>query len=76
MMHLRGYLKGILSTQDKQELSQLIESYKAGRVPLVVPLTLLKHHLLKLDNPYLATQTFWNPHPEGLGLRNHIIEDK
>lgn len=75
MMHLRGYLKEILSTQDKQELSQLIDSYKAGMVPLVVPLTLLKHHLLKLENPYLKSQTFWSPHPEQLGLRNHIVEN-
>ncbi len=74
MMHLRGYLKQHIDTQDKQELSTLIESYNAGRVPLVVPLTLLKHHLLKLDNPYLKSQTFWSPHPENLGLRNHIIE--
>lgn len=75
MMHLRGYLKEILSTQDKQELSQLVDSYKAGVVPLVVPLTLLKHHLLKLDNPYLKSQTFWEPHPDQLGLRNHIVEN-
>lgn len=75
MMHLRGYLKEILSAHDKQELSQLIDSYKAGRVPLVVPLTLLKHHLAKLDNPYLKSQTFWAPHPEYLGLRNHIVEN-
>ena len=75
MMHLRGYLKNILNTRDKQELSQLIDSYNAGRVPLVVPLTLLKHHLLKLDNAYLKSQTFWSPLPEHLGLRNHILED-
>lgn len=74
MMHLRGYLKGVLSAQDKQELSQLIDSYKAGHVPLIVPLTLLKHHLAKLDNPYLKSQTFWSPYPEQLGLRNHITE--
>ncbi len=75
MMHLRGYLKEILSTQDKQELSQLIDSYKVGMVPLVVPLTLLKHHLSKLDNPYLKSQTFWAPHPDQLGLRNYVVEN-
>lgn len=74
MMHLRGYLKKNIAAIEKQELSQLIESYRAGLVPLVVPLTLLKHHLLKLDNPYLKTQTFWSPYPEKLGLRNHIVE--
>lgn len=75
MMHLRGYIKGTITTQDKQELSQLIDSYNSGRVPLVVPLTLLKHHLLRLDNPYLKSQTFWSPLPEQLGLRNHIVEN-
>jgi uncharacterized protein YbgA (DUF1722 family)/uncharacterized protein YbbK (DUF523 family) len=73
LMHLRGYLKKDISGIEKQELSHLIESYHSGLVPLVVPLTLLKHHLLKLDNPYLKTQTFWSPHPENLGLRNHIV---
>lgn len=76
MMHLRGYLKLVLNSSDKQELSQLIDSYKAGLVPLVVPLTLLKHHLLKLDNPYLKSQTFWSPHPEQLGVRNYIVENQ
>lgn len=74
MMHLRGYLKLLLKPYEKQELSQLIDSYRNGLVPLVVPLTLLKHHLGKLDNPYLKSQTFWSPHPENLGLRNHIVE--
>lgn len=75
MMHLRGYLKKIITPLEKQEISHLIESYHAGLVPIVVPLTLLKHHLLKLDNPYLKTQTFWSPYPEKLGLRNHIVEN-
>lgn len=74
MMHLRGYLKPYLQSYEKQELSQLIETYNKGMVPLVVPLTLLKHHMAKLDNPYLKSQTFWSPHPENLGLRNHIVE--
>ena len=74
MMHLRGYLKQILKPYEKQELSQLIDAYRNGFVPLVVPLTLLKHHLLKLDNPYLKSQTFWSPHPDNLGLRNHIVD--
>lgn len=72
MMHLRGYLRGELTATDNQELSNLIENYRQGLVPLVVPLTLLKHHLLKVDDEYLQLQTFWSPHPERLGLRNVI----
>lgn len=75
MMHLRGYLKKILDTRDKQELSRLIESYQAGWVPIVVPLTLLKHHLVKLGNPYLSAQTFWEPYPEKLTVRNYVSNE-
>lgn len=74
LMHLRGYLKLHINKQEKEELSHLIEAYAAGLTPMVVPLTLLKHHLMKLDNPYLANQVFWSPYPEALGLRNFIME--
>lgn len=74
LMHLRGYLKLHIDKQEKEELSHLIESYAKGLVPLVVPLTLLKHHLMTLDNPYLKNQTFWSPHPDDLGLRNYVVE--
>lgn len=70
MMHLRGYLRGLLDQDEQRELSDVIESYRCGEVPLVVPLTLLKHYLRKVDNPYLQQQTFWSPHPDKLGLRN------
>ncbi len=75
MMHLRGYLKGLLKPEENAELDRLIKSYQLGEIPLVVPLTLLKHHLMKVDNPYLKQQTFWAPHPEKLGLRNAIVNN-
>ncbi len=74
LTHLRGYLKLHINRLEKEELSRLIESYAAGLVPLVVPLTLLKHHLMTLENPYLKNQTFWAPHPEALGLRNFVLQ--
>lgn len=74
LSHLRGYLKRHISKLEKQELGSLMESYARGWVPLVVPLTLLKHHLMTLDNPYLKNQTFWAPYPEDLGLRNQVLE--
>ncbi len=74
LMHLRGYLKRQLSKVEQAELSQLIESYRLGHVPLVVPLTLLKHHLLSLDDDYLKQQRYWAPHPEKLGLRNFVMD--
>jgi uncharacterized protein YbgA (DUF1722 family) len=39
LQHLMGYLKKDLPSEDKQELLGLIEDYRQGLVPLIVPLT-------------------------------------
>ncbi len=46
--------------------------YRAGVVPLVVPVTLIRHHVRRLGIAYLAGQTDLNPHPKELMLRNHV----
>jgi uncharacterized protein YbgA (DUF1722 family) len=45
LQHLMGLLKNHLSSDDKPELLGLTEDYRQGLVPLIVPLTLLNHHL-------------------------------
>jgi len=72
LQHLSGYFKGALTQQDKAELQHLIDQYQQGVVPLVVPLTLLKHHLRKHPDPYLQQQAYLQPHPDSLGLRNAV----
>ncbi|MBM3940042.1 MAG: DUF1722 domain-containing protein [SAR202 cluster bacterium] len=73
MHHLMGYLKKAIDGGDKQELLGLIEEYRQERVPLVVPLTLLKHHLRKHDLPaWVHQQAYLSPYPEELMLRNHV----
>ncbi|MBE0482373.1 MAG: DUF1722 domain-containing protein [Bacterioplanes sp.] len=74
LMHMQGYLKKNLSAKDKQELTNLILQYRQGIVPLVVPLTLLKHHLNQDTeaNAYARQQVYLDPHPYELGLRNSI----
>lgn len=72
LQHLSGYLKHALSRDDKQELQRLIDQYRQGIVPLVVPLTMLKHHLRCHPDDYLAGQAYLQPHPEDLSLRNAL----
>ncbi|MNJ78093.1 hypothetical protein D3C77_757480 [compost metagenome] len=72
LLHLSGYLRNALSQDDRQEFRHLINQYHAGIVPLVVPLTLLKHHLRSHPDPYLLQQVYLQPHPQSLGLRNAI----
>ncbi len=72
LQHLSGYLKKHLEGEDKQELQRLITQYRQGVVPLVVPLTLLKHHFRRHPDRYVANQAYLQPHPEDLSLRNGI----
>ena len=72
LQHISGYLKRSISAEDKQEMQLLITQYLHGIVPLVVPLTLLKHHFRRHPTPYISSQVYLQPHPENLSLRNAI----
>jgi uncharacterized protein YbgA (DUF1722 family)/uncharacterized protein YbbK (DUF523 family) len=73
LQHLMGYLKNDLSSEDKQELLGLVEDYRRGWLPLIVPLTLLKHHLHRYPVPgWVHQQVYLNPYPKELMLRNHV----
>ena len=72
MHHILGYLKRDIDGKDKAELLGVIADYSRGLIPLVVPLTLLKHHLARVSVPYLQDQIYLNPHPKELMLRNHV----
>ncbi|WJK08979.1 YbgA family protein [Pseudomonas fluorescens] len=72
LQHISGYLKQVITAEDKQEVQRIIGQYRHGIVPLVVPLTLLKHHFRLHPDPYIAQQVYLQPHPENLSLRNAI----
>lgn len=72
LQHLSGYLKRALTPSDKQELQHLIHQYRLGIVPLVVPMTLIKHHFRRNPVAYIERQAYLQPHPEDLSLRNGL----
>ncbi|MFI8482934.1 YbgA family protein [Pseudomonas sp. NPDC078700] len=72
LQHISGYLKQWLSAEEKQEMQSLISQYRQGVVPLVVPLTLLKHHFRMHPDHYINQQVYLQPHPENLSLRNAL----
>jgi uncharacterized protein YbgA (DUF1722 family) len=73
LQHLMGYLKNDLSSEDKQEVLALIEDYRQEIVLLIVPLTLLRHHLRRYPVPeWVHQQVYLRPHPKELILRNHV----
>jgi uncharacterized protein YbgA (DUF1722 family)/uncharacterized protein YbbK (DUF523 family) len=72
LQHLAGYLKHGLAADDKQELQSVVDDYRRGLVPLVVPMTLLKHHFRRYPDNYVKQQFYMDPHPGELMLRNSV----
>ena len=72
LQHILGYFKERLGAHEKAELLEVIGDYHRGLIPLVVPLTLIKHYVRIFDVSYIRDQVYLNPHPKELMLRNHV----
>ena len=66
-----GFFKAKLSGGEKRELLGLIGDYSRGLLPLIVPITLINHHVARFEIGYVADQIYLRPHPKELMLRNH-----
>ena len=72
LRHITGYFRQQVSADEKKELMEIIEDYREGYIPLIVPVTLISHYVRQYDQPYLREQVYLNPHPLELRLRNHV----
>ena len=72
LQHIQGYLKKPLGADDKLELTETVEKYRLGQLPLIVPITLLNHFFRKHPDEYIANSWYMNPCPEEMSLQNHI----
>ncbi len=72
LQHVVGYFKKTLDADARGELLSLIDEHRRGAVPLIVPITLVRHHVRRLDVEYLRSQVYLEPHPRELSLRNHV----
>ena len=70
--HLMGYFSDRLSAAERRELVELIRDFRRQLVPLIVPITLIRHYVKKYDVDYLAAQVYLAPSPKELMLRNHV----
>ena len=71
LMHALGHLKRRLDGAARDDLLAVLEDYRVGLVPRIVPLTLVRHHARRLAVDYLLEQAYLNPHPRELALLNH-----
>jgi uncharacterized protein YbgA (DUF1722 family) len=72
LYHMLGYFKDTLDDWSRGEVATSIQDYGHGLVPLIVPITLFRHHVRVLKVTYLAGQVYLEPHPKELMLRNHV----
>jgi uncharacterized protein YbgA (DUF1722 family)/uncharacterized protein YbbK (DUF523 family) len=72
LQHILGHFSDCLDTAARKEVVGVIDDYGRGLSPLVVPLTLVRHHVRRLAIEYLQAQTYLDPHPKELMLRNHV----
>lgn len=72
LQHILGYLKQVLSSDDKQELLGVFEAYRKKQLPLITPITLLRHHLRVHPQSYINQQHYLEPYPEQLAIRSFV----
>jgi len=72
LTHMFGHFSDKLEPAARQEILTVIEDHQRGLLPLVVPLTLIRHYVRLLKVAYLADQTYLDPHPKELMLRNRV----
>ncbi|MEH6592292.1 MAG: DUF523 and DUF1722 domain-containing protein [Halioglobus sp.] len=70
LKHIQGYLKRDLESDDRMELEETIEQYRKGYLPLIVPVTLLRHYFRKHSDDYINQSWYMQPHPRELMLHN------
>lgn len=66
LQHIFGYFSKDLSDKEKEFLLNTFEEYRNKRVPLSVPLHLLKSYAIQFKEEYLLSQTIFNTYPEEL----------
>ncbi len=72
LQHMAGSFRGQLDDPERREVAALIEDYARGLLPLIVPITLIRHHVRRLGIAYLEGQVYLEPHPKELMLRNRV----
>lgn len=69
LTHIQGYFRNQLNSRQRDELGEVIRHYRVGLLPILAPITLLKHYLAEYPDNYLLSQNYFDPYPKDLALR-------
>jgi uncharacterized protein YbgA (DUF1722 family)/uncharacterized protein YbbK (DUF523 family) len=66
LMHALGYFREGLTVQEKAFFLDSLQRYRAGKVPLSVPVGIVRSWVVRFQQPYLSQQVLFEPYPEAL----------
>lgn len=69
LQHVAGFLSASLDRGDRSELDASIHRYRRGEIPIIVPLTLIRHHMRRRPHTYLEQQRWLEERPPALDTR-------
>ncbi len=66
LTHCFGYVSDQLASDEKGFFMDTLASYQQGKVPLSVPLHIMRAWIIRFDVGYLKDQRYFSPYPEDL----------
>lgn len=66
LMHALGHFSEGLSKGEKAYFLETLEKYRGGKLPLSVPISIVRSYIVRFGEPYLEQQTYFAPYPEEL----------
>ncbi|WP_285757570.1 YbgA family protein [Nocardiopsis ansamitocini] len=73
LQHVLGMVGPRLDDVRRHDILEAIRGYRAGHLPLSVPIHLLRHHCAAERVVWAREQTYLAPYPDELSLRNTVI---
>ena len=72
LINMLEFLKKSLTREENKNILESIEDYRKERVPLAVPVRLIRDEVKKHNVSYLSDQVYLNTHTKESMLRNHV----
>jgi uncharacterized protein YbgA (DUF1722 family)/uncharacterized protein YbbK (DUF523 family) len=66
LMHALGYFRDGLTANEKAFFLDSLQRYRTSKVPLSVPVGILRSWVVRFNQQYLAQQVLFQPYPEAL----------
>ena len=72
LMHTFGYFKKYITKEEKAELLETMDEFKAQIIPLIAVIKMFQVYIKQHNIEYLMKQKFFQPYPKELALRSDI----